>query len=272
MPQLRDFPWRKTRDRWPILVSEVMSQQTQIDRVVTKFGPFIEKFPTPSACAQAPLGELLVLWQGLGYPRRCRNLHAAAQIMVDKFDGQVPQTLDELLALPGVGAYTARAVLAFAGGADIGVVDTNVARVFSRVENRQLGRNELQLMADQRVPVGQGWEWNQIVMDFGAKVCSASSPKCPTCPIRSQCGWRGGPDLDPAPGTAGTSKPQARFEGSHRQARGRLMRALSDGGVRQERAAKVAGFADNPDRAARVVQSLLDDGLIVASDSMYLLP
>lgn len=272
MPQLRDFPWRRTRDRWPILVSEVMSQQTQIDRVVAKFGPFMDKFPTPAACARASLGELLILWQGLGYPRRCRNLHAAAQIMVEKFDGQVPGTLDELLALPGVGPYTARAVLAFASGANVGVVDTNVARVFSRIENCELGRGELQSMADQRVPLGQGWEWNQIVMDFGAKVCSASSPKCSTCPIRPQCGWRGGPDPDPAPGTAGTSKPQSRFEGSQRQARGRLLLALNDGGVGHGRASHVMGLVDNPERSALVVQSLLDDGLIVATDSMYVLP
>lgn len=249
-----------------------MSQQTQIDRVVVKFGLFIEKFPTPLACAQASLGELLVLWQGLGYPRRCRNLHAASLIMVDEFGGEVPGTLEQLLALPGVGPYTARAVLAFADGADVGVVDTNIARVFSRVVNRELRIGELQDFADETVPTGSGWEWNQIVMDFGARVCTASAPKCTGCPIRQQCSWHGGPDADPAPGTAGTSKPQARFEGSNRQARGRLMRALTDGGVSVSRASQVMGLHKYPDRSARVVQSLLDDGLIVANDSMYLLP
>ncbi|MEO8163590.1 MAG: A/G-specific adenine glycosylase [Ilumatobacteraceae bacterium] len=249
-----------------------MSQQTQIDRVVAKFGPFIERFPTPLACAEAPLGELLVLWQGLGYPRRCRNLRAAAQVMVRDFGGQVPGTLDELLTLPGVGPYTARAVLAFGFGADVGVVDTNVARVISRVVSRELRSGELQVIADETVPVGQGWQWNQIVMDFGAKVCTAAVPKCSLCPIRSHCAWHGGPDPDPAPGTAGTSKPQARFEGSDRQARGRFMRALIDGGVSSSRAAHVMGLMEHPDRSERVVQSLLDDGLIVASESMYLLP
>jgi len=249
-----------------------MSQQTQIDRVVAKFGPFIEKFPTPLACAQASLGELLVLWQGLGYPRRCRNLHAAAQIMVREFDGHVPGTLEELLALPGVGPYTARAVLAFANDADVGVVDTNIARVFSRIVNRELRSRELQAIADEAVPTGSGWEWNQIVMDFGARMCTASGPKCVECPIRLHCAWHGGPDPDPAPGTAGTSKPQARFEGSNRQARGRLMRALNDGGVFVSFAAQVMGLQELPDRSARVVQSLLDDGLIVVNDSMYLLP
>lgn len=255
-----------------MLVSEVMSQQTQIDRVVAKFSPFIERFPTPLACAEAPLGDLLVLWHGLGYPRRCRNLQAAAQIMVRDFDGRVPGTLDELMALPGIGPYTARAVLAFAVGADVGVVDTNVARVISRVVNRELRGGELQAIADETVPFGLGWEWNQIVMDFGAKVCTSGAPKCSDCPIRIHCAWHGGPDHDPALGTAGTSRPQLRFEGSNRQARGRLMRALIDGGVSYSRAAQVMGLQEQKDRSALVVQSLLDDGLIVANDSMYLLP
>lgn len=249
-----------------------MSQQTQIDRVVAKFGPFIEKFPTPSGCAQASLGELLVMWQGLGYPRRCRNLHAAALVIVREHDGQVPGTLVELLALPGVGPYTARAVLAFANGADVGVVDTNIARVFSRVVNRELRSHELQAIADEAVPRGCGWEWNQIVMDFGAKMCTAHTPKCAECPIRLQCGWHGGPDPDPAPGTAGTSKPQTRFEGSNRQARGKLLQALTSGGVKFSHAPQIMGLQTHPDRSARVVQSLIDDGLIVTRDSMYLLP
>lgn len=272
LPQIRDFPWRRTRDPWLVLVSEVMSQQTQIDRVTAKFELFIEKFPTPASCAQASLGDLLVIWQGLGYPRRCRNLHASARIMMREHDGRVPRTLDELLTLPGVGPYTARAVLAFADGADVGVVDTNVARVFSRVVNRELRSRELQVIADEAVPSGGGWEWNQIVMDFGARMCTAQAPKCIECPIQSLCAWRGGPDSDPAPGTAGTSKPQSRFEGSDRQARGRLIRALCDGGVKHSRASQVMGLQAHPDRSMRIIQSLLDDGLIVASDSMYLLP
>ena len=112
-----------------------MSQQTQIDRVVPKFQLFIHTFPSPRECADAPLSELLTIWQGLGYPRRCRNLHEAAKVMVRDHDAQVPADLEQLLALPGIGEYTARAVLAFAEHVDVGVVDTNVTRVFARVLN-----------------------------------------------------------------------------------------------------------------------------------------
>jgi hypothetical protein len=123
-----------------VLVSEVMSQQTQIDRVVPKFQLFIHTFPSPRECAGAPLSDLLTIWQGLGYPRRCRNLHEAAKVMVRDHDAQVPADLEQLLALPGIGEYTARAVLAFAEHVDVGVVDTNVTRVFARVMNKPLGK------------------------------------------------------------------------------------------------------------------------------------
>ena len=115
-----------------------MSQQTQIDRVVPKFDAFISAFPSPLECANAPLADLLTIWQGLGYPRRCRNLHEAAKVMVQHHDAQVPTDLDQLMALPGIGDYTARAVLAFAEHVDVGVVDTNVTRVLARVMNLSL--------------------------------------------------------------------------------------------------------------------------------------
>jgi A/G-specific adenine glycosylase len=255
-----------------VLVSEVMSQQTQIDRVVPKFQAFIEAFPTPRECADAPLSELLTIWQGLGYPRRCRNLHESAKSMVRNHHSQVPADLEQLLALPGIGEYTARAVLAFAEHVDVGVVDTNVTRVFARVLNKPLGKRETQVFADSVVPVGLSWEWNQVLMDFGATCCAARAPKCEQCPVVVACGWRTTGGDDPAPASAGTSKPQARFEGSNRQARGKLMKALIAGGVVRSKAELVMGLVNQRDRAEVIIESLLADRLIIDVNGMLQLP
>lgn len=272
LERLRDLPWRRTRDRWAVLVSEVMLQQTQVHRVMPKFASFMESFPTAAVCASAPLGDLLAIWQGLGYPRRCRNLHEAAKVIVDRHDGLVPDELDSLLALPGVGDYTARAVLAFAEGRDVAVVDTNIARVLARATNEPLGKQRAQSLADSLVPTGSAWEWNQALMDLGATVCTARSPRCDECPIAAECGWRRLGGEDPAPRSAMTSKPQARFAGSDRQARGRLMKALVDSGVRRDNVARVMGLDEQSDRADRLVRSLVADGLVAESDDWLTLP
>lgn len=267
MPRLRDLPWRHTRDPWEVLVSEVMLQQTQVPRVIPKWHAFLAEFPTTAACAAAPLGDVLRCWQGLGYPRRARNLHAAA-IEVERL-GAFPQTLQGLLTLPGVGAYTARAVLAFAFEADAAVVDTNIARVYARHEGTRLTPKQVQALADDQLPTGEAWAWNQCLMDLGAVVCRPSTPGCVDCPLAGTCAWRGDGD-DPAIGSAGVSRTQARFEGSDRQARGRLMRALSSAAVHSDEAAAVMGCA--PDRATRLVASLITDGLVVADEALLRLP
>ena len=268
--RLRDLPWRRTRDPWCVLVSEVMSQQTGIDRVVPKYLAFIERFPTPDSCASAPLGEALALWSGLGYPRRCRNLHDAARMIVDRHGGRVPLELEALLALPGVGAYTARAVLSFAAGHDVGVVDTNVARVLSRLLDSPLGARDAQRVADAVVPAGRSWEWNQALMDLGSTVCRARRAECDACPVEAWCAWEDGPD--PAPASALTSKPQPRFEGSDRQARGRLMRRLAEGAVRRVDVARVMGLSGDVERAGRLLDALVSERLVVADDETCRLP
>ena len=249
-----------------------MLQQTQADRVVPKYLEFIERFPTPQACADVPLGELLALWQGLGFPRRCRNLHAAAREIVDRHDGTVPGDLAALLALPGIGDYTARAVLAFADGAAIGVVDTNVSRVFSRQLNRPLARREATDIADATVPGDRSWEWNQLLMDLGARVCTARSPRCDECPVASTCAWRRAGGEDPAPRSFHTSKPQGRFDGSDRQARGRLMNAVVKRPVDRRSAPGVMGLADDVQRAARLIDDLLREVLLAEGDGRLVLP
>lgn len=229
LPRLRDLPWRRTRDPWAVLVSEVMLQQTQVARVVPRWEAFLGRFPTAAACAAAPLGDVLREWQGLGYPRRARNLHATARQVTDL--GGFPTDLAGLLALPGIGPYTARAVMAFAFELDAAVVDTNIARVYARVAGQRLTPKTVQAMADDACPADDSWSWNQCLMDLGAVLCRPSSPGCDRCPVAAMCAWRGSDEADPAVGSSGVSVRQARFEGSDRQARGRLMKALSEGPV-----------------------------------------
>jgi A/G-specific adenine glycosylase len=257
----RDLPWRRTRDPWSVLVSELMLQQTQVERVEPKYEAFLSAYPTPEACATASLGEIVTAWAGLGYNRRALNLHRCAQIIVASHGGQLPSDLAGLLALPGIGPYTARAVLAFAFEADVGVVDTNAARVLARMGSSRLRPREAQDAADAAVPAGTGWAWNQAMLDLGATRCRARSPHCGDCPVRRWCGWQGRGD-DPAVGSAGVSGRQSAFEGSHRQGRGRLVDALRrDGRVEHHELATVTGWPGDPERARAAAQSLVDDGL-----------
>ncbi len=261
-----ELPWRGTRDPWAVLVSEVMAQQTQVSRVVPAYGRFLAEFPTPTACASASLGEVLRAWRGLGYNRRAANLQRAAGVIVRDHDGCVPSGLAALLALPGVGAYTARAVRAFAFGADVGVVDTNAGRVLSRaVAGRPVDARQAQDLVDSMVPAGRGWGFGQALLDLGALVCVSAAPRCTECPIRRRCRWAatGHGRPDPARGSAGVSTPQTRFDGSDRQGRGRLLDALRTGPLTPGALAAAAGWPDDPDRARRVAGALVTEGLVV---------
>lgn len=260
MGQLRDLPWRRSRDPWAILVSEVMLQQTQVGRVLERWPEFLAAFPTPAACAAAPLADVLALWTGLGYPRRARALWESARVIAEA--GSFPDTLDGLLALPGVGPYTARALLAFAFEADAAVVDTNIARVLARVVGRSLRSREVQALADELVPPGDAWRWNQTLMDVGAVHCRRV-PVCEDCPLARSCVWHGdGSVPDPAVKSAHVSTRQAPFEGSDRQARGRLMAELAVGPVDVDRIAEVMGRDEAT--AERLLDALIGDGLCVA--------
>jgi A/G-specific adenine glycosylase len=267
-PRLRQLPWRDTRDPWHVLVSEVMLQQTGVSRALPKWEMFIDAFPTPQQCADAPLGDVLRMWQGLGYPRRAKNLQAAAGVIVAQHNGVVPNTLEELLALPGVGPYTARALLAFAFEDDAAVVDTNIARVLARFHGRTLKARDAQKLADDWVPQGEAWLWNQALMDLGATVCRPQ-PMCDECPLNKQCSWRGN-GTDPSVGSAGVSVAQAKFAGSDRQARGRLIKQLG------ECAVPIHAVPEIMDRSAeiamRLVNDLISDGLIVRDNDELMLP
>ena len=273
LPRLRDLPWRRTRDPWAVLVSELMLQQTQVARVLGRYDAFMDQFPTPAACARAPVGDVVRAWEGLGYNRRAVNLQGAACAVVAT--GGFPTTLDGLRALPGVGPYTARAVMAFAFEVDAAVVDTNIARVLARVAGRSLRPAEAQAAADSWLPAGEAWVWNQAVMDLGAVVCTARAPRCDECPIAGGCVWRraGNQLSDPAVGSAGVSGGQSRFDGSDRQGRGRLVTALRAGPVAVDRLAAVMGWPGDEERAGRVAAGLVDDGLARREgDGTYRLP
>ena len=269
--QRRDLPWRRTRDPWEVLVCEVMAQQTQVARVAERWRPFLDRFPTPAALAAVPAAEVVRCWSGLGYNRRARDLHRCAQAVVDEHDGRLPDSLDALLALPGVGPYTARAVLAFAFERDHGIVDTNTARVLARWAGQRLRPREAQAAADASVPPGEAWAWNQAMLDLGASVCRRRDPACDRCPVAASCHWAlaGCPSPDPADGSAGVSGMQSRFEGSDRQGRGRLVEALRQREVPTADLAAAMGWSDDPDRAARVAATLVDDGLVRHETGTY---
>ncbi len=271
--QGRDLPWRRTRDPWAVLVAETMLQQTQAARVVERLARFCERFPTPAACAASPAGDVIDEWAGLGYNRRAVHLHRASVVMVEIHGGRVPEALDDLLALPGVGPYTARAVQAFALELDVGCVDTNIGRVLARILGERLSPSAAQRTADTLVPVGEGWAWNQAIMELGALVCRPN-PDCERCPLAPDCSWwtAGRPEPDPAVGSAAVSKGQSRFVGSDRQGRGRLVEALRRGPVALADLAGVMGWPGDGDRAARVAATLVDDGLAVADGGDLRLP
>lgn len=259
--RLRPWPWRQTRDPWLVLLSEVVLQQTQAARAV---GPWLEltrRFPTPAAAAAAAPAELLRAWRGLGYNRRALALHRAAVVIGERHGGAVPDALEDLMALPGVGPYTARAVLAFAFERDVGVVDTNVRRVLARaVLGHRAPARALQAVADELVPSGAAWTFNQALIDLGATCCTSQRPSCASCPLAGCCRWRAAGCPAPDPGANPTR--QSAFAGSDRQGRGRLVEALRHGPLDPAEVAVAAGWPEEPERARRVVAGLVADGLV----------
>lgn len=257
----RDLPWIGLRDPWAIFVSEVMLQQTSTARVVEPWTRFLQTFPTASACAQAPLADVLRQWSGLGYPRRAKSLHDAARMMVERFDGCVPSSIDELLSLPGVGPYTAHAVASFAFHRRAAVLDTNVGRVVARaIANRPLRAREAQDLATALLPRRDCAAFNQAMIDLGAQFCGRD-PRCPRCPLRSSCRWDREGGEDPAPRSASVSRPQEVFIGSDRQVRGRVLKALDRGPLTWRLLGQAIADIE-VDRLDRLVEQLTEDGLV----------
>ncbi|HMK10278.1 MAG TPA: A/G-specific adenine glycosylase, partial [Acidimicrobiales bacterium] len=230
-------------------------QQTQVPRVIPIWHAFMQRFPTVRSCADSSQADVVRAWAGLGYNRRAVHLHHAAVAM----GGTVPRELDALLALPGVGPYTARAVLVFAFEQDLGVVDVNIARVLTRRAGHRLTPRELQREADALVPHGRSWEWNQRLMDLGAMVCTAGEPMCRDCWFSEGCQWDG---------DVWITKRQSTFAGSDRQGRGKLIAALRDHDVHIGDLADVMGWPGDRARAERVAAQLVDEGIVETSQAV----
>jgi A/G-specific adenine glycosylase len=189
----RDLPWRATDDPYAILVSEVMLQQTQVDRVLPKYQQFLTAFPTLADLANAPTADVISVWVPLGYNRRAVNLQVMARQVLTEYDGRLPDTIDKLLKLKGIGRYTAGAIACFAYHKQVATVDTNIYRVLHRVflgleyPEAKLSTDAMFSLAEQLLPSGEAYNWNQALMDIGATTCTSANPQCPRCPLQESC-------------------------------------------------------------------------------------
>lgn len=264
----RQLPWREEGTTpWGVLVSEVMLQQTPVARVEPVWREWMELWPTPADLADATVADAVRMWGTLGYPRRARNLHRQAVDITAHHNGVVPSGVHDLLALPGIGHYTARAVASFAYGLREPVADTNVTRVIARADAgyafgahwsmaQAMDRVDTTLsgVADSDYPAT-----NLAIMELGALVCRARSPLCDQCPLASTCEWRkAGYHVDESV----LPKKQARYEGSDRQARGRLLRVLRESSAPVGRSELLATHQPRS-QARRALDSLVADGLVV---------
>lgn len=260
----RDLPWRRPgTSAWGVLVSEVMSQQTPMSRVIGPWHEWMNRWPTPDDLAEEDSGEAVAAWGRLGYPRRALRLHSCAVAIATEHDGVVPNSYDELVALPGIGDYTASAVVSFAFGGRATVLDTNVRRLIARAESgiancpTSVTRAE-RIVADALVPDedARAAKWAVASMELGALVCTARSPQCEVCPIRDGCRWV----IDGRPDNAPARRGQP-WKGTDRQCRGVIMDVVrnSPHGVKVQMALSAW---PQPDQASRCLESLLDDGLV----------
>jgi A/G-specific adenine glycosylase len=267
----RDLPWRAPdRTPWGVLVSEIMLQQTQVERVLPIWRGWLDRWPTPSDLAAASLDEVLRAWGRLGYPRRARWLWQAAQRITNTFGGTVPSDEATLRELPGVGSYTAAAVAAFAFDEPTVVLDTNVRRVLARAV---LGESHPaahitaaeRTLAQSLIPAEDAALWSIAVMELGAVICTARDPRCTECPIANACAWRAA-GFPEAAHKRRRAKP---YVGSDRQARGVILAVLREA----DRAISAEAFPINDqEQQARALQTLIDDGLITCTDNGYVLP
>lgn len=226
----RDLAFRHSTDPWAILVSEVMAQQTQAARAAEAWGRFMTEFPTPASLAAASPAAVIRAWRGLGYNRRALALYRAASAIVDQHDGRVPDSLEALVRLPGIGPYTARAVLAIAFNRPVAALDVNIRRVLGRAFiGEAMPSRALQAAADGFVPEGRAAAWTHALMDIGAAFCRPRDPRCDACPLQTTCRYAARPEpaFDPTPPRSRAKAP-VQFESTTRWLRGRILDQLRD--------------------------------------------
>ncbi len=271
----RELPWRAAdASPWAVLVSEIMLQQTPVSRVLPAYRAWLERWPTPAALAADAPGEAVRQWGRLGYPRRALRLHEIATIVTEQHDGQIPADRDELLALPGIGAYTAAAVAVFAYGRKHAVLDTNVRRVLARLQYGQEFPTAQPSVAEYRFAesllpedAATAARWSVAVMELGALTCTAAAPGCADCPVAAHCAWllAGRPAAQTRPVGQG-------YEGTDRQCRGKLLAVLRDSREPVTQARLDAVWPDARQRA-RALDGLVADGLVdPLPDGRYALP
>jgi A/G-specific adenine glycosylase len=271
----RDLPWRAAEvSPWAVLVSEIMLQQTPVSRVLPAYQAWLARWPTPASLAADPAGEAVRQWGRLGYPRRALRLHETATIVTERYGGELPSTRDELLGLPGIGAYTAAAVAVFAFRRRHAVLDTNVRRVLARLESgrefpgAQVSAAEYKL-AESLLPedAAVAARWSVAVMELGALVCTAASPVCGDCPVAAGCAW-----LSAGQPAAETRPVGQTYEGTDRQCRGRLLAVLRDSRDPVTQSRLDAVWPD-PIQRARALDGLVADGLVdPLPDGTFALP
>ncbi|GAB7031845.1 A/G-specific adenine glycosylase [Streptomyces sp. NPDC021749] len=261
----RDLPWRRPEaGAWGVMVSEFMLQQTPVSRVLPVYEQWLARWPRPADLAAEAPGEAVRAWGRLGYPRRALRLHAAASAIQERHGGDVPREHAQLLALPGVGEYTAAAVASFAYGQRHAVLDTNVRRVFARaVAGRQFPPNATtaaeRKLARQLLPEDEGLaaRWAAATMELGALLCTARAPECHRCPIAAQCAWR----LAGSPAHEGPPRRTQTYAGTDRQVRGKLLAVLREA-VAPVPQQVLDAVWDEPVQRARALDGLVSDGLV----------
>ncbi len=293
----RDLPWRTTSDPYAILVSEVMLQQTQVDRVLPKYKQFLAAFPTLADLATASTADVISVWVPLGYNRRAVSLQSIARQVIAEYQGQIPDTIDELLKLKGVGRYTAGAIACFAYHKQVATVDTNIRRVLHRIflgleqPEQKINDNQMLLLAERVLPEGQAYNWNQALMDLGATICTSNDTRCGICPLQETCQaytemskyslFPSGVVFRQLRKVAEKkSSYQAQpFTSSNRYFRGRIIDLLRSVPAQQRIPLEVLGIQIKPGFSdedtlwlQKIIHGLVKDGLLDATDEGVRLP